>query len=418
MRSTSTLDLISGLYLLGSVAAAVALWRRGKAFWTSPLRSKDKDFINLVALFLLSPLVVPIHELGHALATWGAGGTVAEFQWRGFWGYVIARGDFTPLQDWWISLSGNLAGSLIGTLLLVIGHRAKGMLPVARALALRAGYFVLLSTFLLYPLMSLSDGFGDWRVIYRFGDTSIASGATALVHVGILLFLFRWNARIESVLDELTAAFPLRPDRPVQKQGFAQQLPVIAVIVSVLVGGYLITQQQVSATAAGPPPFGVTSFDHEEAFIADDADPWIPDAAERIFVHEGVFARLKDPSDPSQVFNDYSLVVVSSQDEAAATGLERAAIRMSFVDQTGREIDETELGSEGSWTMEFMDVRRTPWGPGLWMNDDGALITERQRAKFISILQEELSAAGVRRALVVSEPYTWEGGAWPSWSRK
>src|SRR5688572_25246786 len=67
-------------------------------------------------LLLLIPIGVLLHELGHALATWQVGGQVREFQWRVFWGYIVPEGSFSPTEDWWISLSGNLVSVALGLL--------------------------------------------------------------------------------------------------------------------------------------------------------------------------------------------------------------------------------------------------------------------------------------------------------------
>ncbi|MEM9450454.1 MAG: hypothetical protein AAGA75_18220 [Cyanobacteria bacterium P01_E01_bin.6] len=52
------------------------------------------------------------------IATWQVGGTVVEFQWRIFWGYIIPSGYFTAVEYWWIALSGNVVSIALGLIAL------------------------------------------------------------------------------------------------------------------------------------------------------------------------------------------------------------------------------------------------------------------------------------------------------------
>ncbi|MEO0356338.1 MAG: hypothetical protein AAF268_16080, partial [Cyanobacteria bacterium P01_A01_bin.3] len=102
-------DVVSFLFCGGSV---YTLWRpieRRKSFWDRTITLDDYILAQQVAFFLCIPLAVLVHESGHALATWQVGGQVLEFQWRGFWGYVVPYGTFSQLEFWWIALAGNLA---------------------------------------------------------------------------------------------------------------------------------------------------------------------------------------------------------------------------------------------------------------------------------------------------------------------
>jgi tetratricopeptide (TPR) repeat protein len=186
---TSLFDLISLLYLFRSATVIVRLGRNWRAFWDAELTPADRRLANEAAFFIFIPLGVFLHEAGHALATWQVGGRVVEFQWRVFWGYIIPAGQFTPLEEWWIALSGNLVSILLG------------LLPLALLLFVRTGIWAelleafarqqLLYALIWYPAFTFI-GFGDWVTIYDFSITPYAQVMLA-AHLGLLAGLWWLN---------------------------------------------------------------------------------------------------------------------------------------------------------------------------------------------------------------------------------
>ncbi|MCC7359691.1 MAG: tetratricopeptide repeat protein [Anaerolineales bacterium] len=183
---TALFDFISILYVLRALAVLVTLIRNWRPFWDADVTRADRALANQAAFFLLIPLGVFLHEAGHALATWSVGGTVVDFQWRVFWGYILPAGNFTPLQDWWISLSGNLVSI------------ALGLLPLPLLLVVRRGIWAeilesfarqqLLYALLWYPAFTFF-GFGDWVTIYNFRIVPWAE-LMLVFHVALLAGLF------------------------------------------------------------------------------------------------------------------------------------------------------------------------------------------------------------------------------------
>lgn len=175
------------MFRSGQVLLRLARGWRG--FWDAEVTASDRRLANELAFFVFIPLGVFLHEAGHALATWQVGGRVAEFQWRVFWGYIVPSGNFTPLQDWWIALSGNLVSI------------ALGLLPIALLLRVRRGIWSeilesfarqqLLYALLWYPAFTFI-GFGDWVTIYDFSIAPYAQ-ATAIAHLTLLASLWRLN---------------------------------------------------------------------------------------------------------------------------------------------------------------------------------------------------------------------------------
>ena len=183
---TALFDFISILYILRSVAVLVQLARNWRQFWDADVTRADRQLANQAAFFLLIPLGVFLHEGGHAVATWSVGGTVVDFQWHVFWGYIQPAGNFTALQDWWIALSGNLVSIALGLLPLplLVGVRRGIWAEILESFARQQ----LLYALLWYPAFTFF-GFGDWVTIYDF---RIAPWAELLLafHAALLAGLF------------------------------------------------------------------------------------------------------------------------------------------------------------------------------------------------------------------------------------
>ena len=195
--STDAMDLVSLLYGLVAIATLFALVRRGRGFWRGPLAARDEQLAWACAFFLVIPVGVLLHELGHAVATWSVGGEVAQLSWRVYWGFIVPVGEFGALGSWWIALAGNVGGLLFGAGLLglatVIGRRR----PAAGRVLLVAGQLEIVFTLVVYPLLTLDGSFAsDWKTIYDFTVTPIASSIAAAAHAGLLGALWMSRRRL------------------------------------------------------------------------------------------------------------------------------------------------------------------------------------------------------------------------------
>ena len=85
-------DLLILIMAVGAIWTALVLLHRGKAFWAGGLGSQDQQLAMAVPLFLVIPAGVLLHEVGHALAVWVAGGRVADFTWQVYAGSVTPVG--------------------------------------------------------------------------------------------------------------------------------------------------------------------------------------------------------------------------------------------------------------------------------------------------------------------------------------
>ena len=168
-------------------------WQQRATMLAEPLRPGEKRWAESAAILLAVPLGVAIHEFCHALATWLFGGQIVEFGYFFYWGYVVSVGNFSPAQDWFISLAGTL-GTLaygVGLWLLLRHHRSS----LGRYFGVRALRFHLYYALIYYPLFTLFTFVGDWRVIYDFALTPTLSGLTLGVHLLLLTGFFVYDRR-------------------------------------------------------------------------------------------------------------------------------------------------------------------------------------------------------------------------------
>lgn len=220
----SLFDIISLLYVIRSAQLSVTLARGWREIIAEPLTAYDKHQAEQSAFFIAVPLSVFFHELAHALAVWVFGGEVLGFTYRFFWGAVSHRGDYTPAEYWFIALAGTLGSLLFGLAVWwLLRHNRSSAL---RYFGLRAFRFQIYFSLLFYPLFSAVLPIGDWRVIYDFTATPLLSGVTLAVHLGFLLFYWRFDrqgwfeapahetAEAQAEFERLVAETAVQPDNP------------------------------------------------------------------------------------------------------------------------------------------------------------------------------------------------------------
>ncbi|MGH9281087.1 MAG: hypothetical protein ACRD12_23755 [Acidimicrobiales bacterium] len=189
--SSRAVDIILGLAALATLVTLIRHWR---TFFDDDFTPTDKRLATQVAVFLIPPVVVLFHELGHYVTAKALGVRVIGFHYGLFEGSVTVAGPRTVTEDWLIAVSGNIVGAAMGAGMMVLGvvwTRARRPL---RYVLLLGGLLEVLFSLVLYPLLSLSAGFGDWPVVYS-GETPVLSAVTAVVHVGLLVGLYLWWRR-------------------------------------------------------------------------------------------------------------------------------------------------------------------------------------------------------------------------------
>lgn len=198
MFNDSSFDFMAILYAILSIDSILRLFNNWGSFWDDKVTAKDRFLLERVAVFILIPLGVFFHEVGHALATLQVGGEVREFQWRVAWGYVIAVGNFLPVESWWIAFSGNLVS-------IALGYLAFLAVPLVKKAVLKHLFYTfaqaqLVFSLVVYPLFSFTAIRGDWIQIYNFSVKPYAQ-ITLAVHIFLVFTLWlnsktKWLAKL------------------------------------------------------------------------------------------------------------------------------------------------------------------------------------------------------------------------------
>ncbi len=217
-------DLLSIFYVLLGLRAIWTAARNWRAFSDEQLTAPDRHLARELAFFIFVPIGVFLHEVGHALATIQVGGQVVGFHYAFFYGYVVPRGNFTELQDWWIALSGNLISIGLGLLAIPLAVALPKTWQKYTALAFAR--WQLGWSLIGYPLLTLAGFQGDWITIY--GSIPIFIAAPLFVtHAAFVLALWqidrlpavkRWEmsmfAGVTERLRPLDGAIAARPGAP------------------------------------------------------------------------------------------------------------------------------------------------------------------------------------------------------------
>jgi Peptidase M50B-like len=193
-----TFSSLAWVYLLGAGFTVYQLSRSWGDFWKAGSAPQARQMAGGVAFFLLVPIGVLLHELGHMLAAWLVGGQVYGLHYFVYWGYVEWSGG-TDLQDWFVALAGNFVSYALGIGCLLAAVAWRSARPAIRITLAYLGILELTQTLIMYPLMSLDPGFyGDWDSIYSF-RAPVASGVTLAMHaVSLVAFMVFIRANNEA----------------------------------------------------------------------------------------------------------------------------------------------------------------------------------------------------------------------------
>jgi len=193
------------------VATIRSVIKNSNTLFDDDLTAADRTILKQFALFLLLPMVVLFHEMGHALVAKFMGVEVVAFHWAVFFGQVDVAGNLTPMQDFCIALAGNLFQliAIIFALLIAIVSRSPAIVALNIYLYLFAGF----SGLIFYPLLSLAGWNYDFAIIYGSEERQLAL-ITGICHL-IIIGLFSWT-----FISETSRLWFARKTRPVWAKEF------------------------------------------------------------------------------------------------------------------------------------------------------------------------------------------------------
>jgi hypothetical protein len=180
--------IISLFYAVIGVRVIYQLVTGGKAVWDRNFTGSDRALVGQAAFFIMVPISVALHELGHAVAIWSMGGEVVDFGYYGFAGYVsYYPGEFSAVQQTIVSAAGSLVNLLLCVLAFAVVFLWKPPLRAAfNELLLQFAFLSGLNAFVVYPLLDVASGMnGDWRQMYDSGVPWL-TGMIVAVQAGTL----------------------------------------------------------------------------------------------------------------------------------------------------------------------------------------------------------------------------------------
>ncbi|HEY8445915.1 MAG TPA: site-2 protease family protein [Thermomicrobiales bacterium] len=217
--------IVSLLYAVVAVRVIADLARRRHEVFDRHFTERDRYYVGQAAFFVLVPISVALHELGHAIAVWSFGGRVTDWGFYVFAGYVSYVGPLTETQRILVALAGSLVNVLLaGAALALVFLRQPPMRAAFNELLFQFAVISGANALIFYPLLDFATGMqGDWTQIYDGGRPAV-SGLIFIGHVGILLgsYLLWKNDRVRARLAERTAVPPGATRRLL---GIARQAP-------------------------------------------------------------------------------------------------------------------------------------------------------------------------------------------------
>lgn len=200
MPNLGIFAILSIILSLIAIRALVITVRDRKQLFDRDFTPQDRQQLTEAAIFLLLPISVLLHEVGHAVTVRALGGQVTGFGFYLFYGYVQHIGFYTPSQLFWIALSGNLVSILLGLIAIAV-PLIRRLSPPVTYLLFVFGAFDLANSLVFYPALDFFARLeGDWSQIYTW-NTPLLSGGLAAVHAsliiaGVIAWKSAWGQRI------------------------------------------------------------------------------------------------------------------------------------------------------------------------------------------------------------------------------
>ena len=191
MTSPPDFNVVSLLYALAGAFTLYRLVLNRRSFFDQFVTDEDTDLAWMVAIFLLTPIAVLVHEAGHYFMAQHLGATDIELHHRGYWGFVTyhAGPTFDTGKSLIVSAAGPGVSVLLGYLSLALAVELPVRLIFKHLLAF-SGIVQVFHTLIGYPLIDLTSGLeGDYHNIYTLlpAPGVVVAGA---IHGTLLVLLW------------------------------------------------------------------------------------------------------------------------------------------------------------------------------------------------------------------------------------
>ena len=204
--------LISLFYVVLGVRVIFQLLRNFRKTFDRQFTHADRQLVDQAAFFVLLPIAVALHELGHAVAIWLYGGDVLEWGFYGFAGYVaFDPRQFSDAQQIVIAAAGTVVNLLLAAIALALVFLKRPPFRAAiNELLVQFTWISLLNALIVYPVLDLISGLnGDWTQMYSFSVQPL-SLAILVIHILVLAALFwAWKSpALRARVAQLTGGAP------------------------------------------------------------------------------------------------------------------------------------------------------------------------------------------------------------------
>lgn len=196
--------LLSFFYLFLGVRFLFQFVPRRKQIFDNNFTPYDRSMLGQAAFFVLLPVSVGLHELGHAAAIWLMGGKVLDFGFYFFSGFVSydPRG-FSLVQQTLIAFAGTFVNLVLIVIALAVVFLKR---PPLRApwneLLLQFVFISGINALIFYPALDLVLGIsGDWSQMYQSGVPWL----TAVIVITQVAFIAAgwWGMRNEGMRNRI-----------------------------------------------------------------------------------------------------------------------------------------------------------------------------------------------------------------------
>ncbi len=172
-----------GLAALGTLYIVI---RDRKSLFDDEITADDRGKLLQLTIFILLPATIVLHEVGHAIAVKLFGGTIVDYGFGFYYGFVSHVGEYSRIELGWIALSGTLVNVVLAAIALAIFWFWPRSKPINFLLVAFAA-LQLANALIFYPILDAFGGIvGDWSTIYST-ETPIFSITVAAIHILILV---------------------------------------------------------------------------------------------------------------------------------------------------------------------------------------------------------------------------------------
>jgi hypothetical protein len=204
--------LISLFYVILGVRVIYQLARNFRQTFDRTFTHEDRMLVDQAAFFVLLPVAVALHELGHAVAIHLYGGEVLDWGFYGFAGYVaFDPRDFTDAQQIVIAAAGTVVNLLLAAIAVALVFLKRPPLRAAiNQLLIQFTWISLLNALVVYPVLDIASGLnGDWTQMYD-GRVPALNLLILSIHITVLAALFwAWRSpAMRSRVERLTGGSP------------------------------------------------------------------------------------------------------------------------------------------------------------------------------------------------------------------